>query len=75
MAEYRKTFRTWYKIDGESMIRIENLSFNTIVKYANPAPYIDGILLDPEYRPCTAEEFNEAKSIAMKRLESESIEE
>lgn len=74
MPEYRKTFRTFYKlIDESSMIVIENKKYGSSVRFVGNYPYIDGVRLDPEYKPCTEEEFNAAKSEAMKRLQSEQI--
>jgi hypothetical protein len=75
MPEYRKTFRTFYKIFNDTMVVIENRLHGSSVRLVANYPYIDGVLLDPEYKPCTEQEFNEAKSIAVGRIGLEKIEE
>jgi hypothetical protein len=75
MPEYRKTFRTYYKLSGDTMLVIENRLHGSSVRLVDNYPYIDGVLLDPEYKPCTEQEFNEAKSIATARISLEKIEE
>jgi hypothetical protein len=77
MPEYRKTFRTYYKFPdhGRQMLVIENKRFGSSIRFVGEYPYVDGVLKDPEYKPCTEQEFNEAKSIAVGRISLEKIEE
>jgi hypothetical protein len=49
MPEYRKTFRTFYKIFNDTMVVIENRLHGSSVRLVANYPYIDGVLLDPEY--------------------------
>lgn len=74
MPEFRKTFRTYYKLFGDTMLVIENRLHGSSVRLVAKYPYIDGVLKDPEYKPCTETEFNEAKSIAVGRIGLERIE-
>lgn len=76
MPEYRKTFRTYYKFtdEGNRMIVVENKQKASSVRFVEDYTYIGDILIDSEqYKPCTEEEFNAAKSEAMKRLNEEKI--
>jgi hypothetical protein len=75
MTEYRKTFRTWYKFpdDGKRMLVVENKRYGSSIRFVDEYPYRNDVLLDPEYLPCTEQEFNEAKSIAVKRIQEEKI--
>lgn len=78
MPEYRKIgTRTFYKRTNANIITVitnmEKRSLAEMVEDWMIADEIFGDHPDPRVKPCTEEEFNAAKSEAMKRLQSEQI--
>lgn len=70
---YRRYGRTFYKVDEEQFTctEITNYFKRSLIKITLSESTCEEVMIDSQ--PCTEEEFNAAKSEAMKRLTEEKI--
>ena len=73
MTEYRKhkSGREFARVEGNDAVRVRCMSYRVEIIRDNSSTLAQGITVDKElYKPCTEQEFKEAFSEAMERIQT-----